>query len=302
MRENLFRGYEENGKHWVNGSLIQKNPDKNGYVVSFIVPDKSFSRTFLGNRLNLEMFRVNSNSVQQFTGLCDRNGRRIFEGDYISILDKSDDSIVIQKVLFKDGVFGIENWSKKRLTTLNFFIPQNDDSEYEIEVTGDDLHELNKFAKEDKANTENLNAIVIDGVVYELHKPNIEGCNHCDLDKFCDKFKEALCDVFTGGDKGLIFKESPNIQLHSKSIDIPNINQVWNVWLSKKDNPIQDKAILVRDKQSGIHLAHYIGKSHYAAITYSIEDYKMQSYIQIIAFNKMDEWIYLDSFKKETNE
>lgn len=51
-------------------------------------------------------------------------------------------------------------------------------------------------------------AIVLSGEVYELVKPNIESCDNCDLDKFCDKFKEPLCDMLAGEDNGMVFKKS----------------------------------------------------------------------------------------------
>ena len=53
-------------------------------------------------------------------------------------------------------------------------------------------------------------AIIIKGKRYNLVKPTIEGCVHCALDKFCDRFKEALCDALAGKDKGLIFELEKN--------------------------------------------------------------------------------------------
>lgn len=42
------------------------------------------------------------------------------------------------EVKFRNGVFGIENWTKKYLTTLSFFIldSNNDEQEYSVEVIG----------------------------------------------------------------------------------------------------------------------------------------------------------------------
>lgn len=56
-------------------------------------------------------------------------------------------------------------------------------------------------------------AIIIDGVRHNLVKPKIEDCKKCSLDKFCDKFKEALCDSLVGSHTGMIFeKENASTQ------------------------------------------------------------------------------------------
>ena len=50
-------------------------------------------------------------------------------------------------------------------------------------------------------------AIIIDGVRHNLIKPEIEDCKKCSLDKFCDRFKEALCDSLVGRHTGMIFEK-----------------------------------------------------------------------------------------------
>ena len=50
-------------------------------------------------------------------------------------------------------------------------------------------------------------AIIIDGVRHNLIKPDVENCRSCSLDKFCDKFKEALCDALVGRHTGMIFEK-----------------------------------------------------------------------------------------------
>lgn len=56
-------------------------------------------------------------------------------------------------------------------------------------------------------------AIIIDGVRHNLIKPDVENCRSCSLDKFCDKFKEALCDALVGRHIGMIFeKENSSTQ------------------------------------------------------------------------------------------
>ena len=59
----------------------------------------------------------------------------------------------------------------------------------------------------DKKKLKKETAIILKGVSYDLVKPQIESCSNCDLDKFCDKFKEALCDMLEGKHCGKVFKK-----------------------------------------------------------------------------------------------
>ena len=52
-----------------------------------------------------------------------------------------------------------------------------------------------------------MNGIIINNECYQLVTPKIESCDNCALDKFCDKFKEAVCDILNGGDRGQIFEK-----------------------------------------------------------------------------------------------
>ena len=71
MRTIKFRGLRTDGKGWVYGGYFQHTPDEDGvryYIFDF----------------NEGAVEVIPESVGQFTGLHDKNGKEIFEGDIVT--------------------------------------------------------------------------------------------------------------------------------------------------------------------------------------------------------------------------
>lgn len=69
MREIKFRGREESG-HWYHGDL-------------FLTDDKEYAYIVLRIKGHYPRYEVDPATVGQFTGVHDKNGREIYEGDII---------------------------------------------------------------------------------------------------------------------------------------------------------------------------------------------------------------------------
>lgn len=88
MREILFRGKSVNDGNWVEGSLVvttiepaDDTPIKHYHIENMTIG--AFPDEFQSGLSET----VNPNTVGQFTGLTDKNGKRIFEGDMVVSYD-----------------------------------------------------------------------------------------------------------------------------------------------------------------------------------------------------------------------
>lgn len=100
MREILFRGKLTDDSKWVYGCLL----DKIYGAVPAIMSEQSVDDAF---NLEFEYDHVQEKTVGQYTGMKDKNGNRIFEGDICKVGN------LIYKVVFEYSCWWFKILSNK---------------------------------------------------------------------------------------------------------------------------------------------------------------------------------------------
>lgn len=135
MREILFRGKREDNREWVEGSLSLE------YGEATQDGNRKVDYRILGMRCDCDY--VIPETVGQYTGLTDKNGKKIFEGDIV----KDHESGLYGVVVFATAQDGFDGMSGFMVDDINDGLQNYNGFWHLVEIIGN-IHDNLELLKE----------------------------------------------------------------------------------------------------------------------------------------------------------